>query len=378
MDALEYAKQLIRFPSVSSESNVDITEHVAQILIGLGFELERLEYNDPRGVKKACVLGRRGPTGKPGLAFFGHTDVVPVLSWFTDDFDAYDPTVVDGRLYGRGSCDMKGPVACALSAAEAIDATSQTEPLYIICTADEEAGYLGAKEIAKRSTMFAEMRTNQTPGIITEPTLLDVVHAHKGSYLMEAISRGKSAHSSTRDGVNANWAMIPFLAEMKAIYEETQSDPNWRNDDFDPPTICMNIGINDNTPATNITPPQSRCTVNFRPMPGQSAEVIIDRARAKAEELDIEFHLHVGAGPLYVDPKSEFVQSVLQVAGKDESKTVGFGTDGAALTGLDNMVVFGPGSIEQAHKRDEFIALDELEKGTAVYGQLIEHFCCGA
>jgi acetylornithine deacetylase len=184
-----------------------------------------------------------------------------------------------------------------------------------------------------------------------------------------------AAHSSTREGVNANLAMIPFLVEMKAIHDETQAAAEWQNDEFDPPTISWNIGINDHTRAVNITPPQSICTVYFRPMPGQNVDGLIERARQKADECGLEFDLRIKASALYIDPGSEYVRECLDLAGRDRPKTVAYGTDGAMLGALQKLVVCGPGSIAQAHTRDEWIALEQLEAGTALYARMLQQWC---
>lgn len=374
MNALSIASELIAFPSVSRSSNVDVSRAVARHLEQAGFSLEWLEYTDAQGVPKACVLGKKGP-GTGGLAWFGHTDVVPADPWFDPAHGPFVPRVVDGRLYGRGSCDMKGPVACALAAAAGVSAREMTQPLYLVCTADEEIGYGGAKEVVARSRLFRELVQHQTPGIIGEPTRLQVVHSHKGTCGFQAVSHGRAAHSSTLHGLNANLAMIPFLVEMKAIHDEVLHDPAWRHPDFDPPTICWNIGVNDHTPAVNITPPQSICTVYFRPMPGQNPQRLLDRARAAAERCGLEFQLRTVGSALYTDPQSDFVQTVLRLAGQTRSGTVSFGTDGVMFHELQQLLVLGPGDIAQAHTHDEFIALEQLEAGTRLYRQLIAHYC---
>ena len=113
----------------------------------------------------------------------------------------------------------------------------------------------------------------------------------------------------------------------------------------------------------------------FRAMPGQEIDVLIDRARAKAEECGIDFQVKSRAEPLYIEPGSPFVREVLELAGRDDPTTVCYGTDGGMLTELKNMVVIGPGDIAQAHTHDEWIALDQLEKGTDLYARMIEHWC---
>lgn len=375
MNALEFTQQLVRFDSVSRSSNVAVTDFSEQTLRRLGFTTERLEYDDALGVRKACVVGKKGK-GTGGLAYFGHTDVVPADRWFTSEHGPFEPTVKNGRLYGRGSCDMKGSIACMWAAAAQFSSEKLKRPIYVTCTADEEIGYVGAQDVARRSELYREMVVGNTHGVVGEPTRLEVIYAHKGTYGFTAISHGRAAHSSTNQGTNANLAMIPFLAEMKAIHDELEQAPQWKNPEFDPPGVSWNIGINDHTAAVNITPPQSICTVYFRPMPGQDPEVLIERARGAAERCGIEFKRGHSGRPLYVDPQSEYVQQVLRLAEKPAPRTVAYGTDGTMFGELKNILVFGPGDIAQAHTHDEWIDLAQLELGTKMYARLIEHFCC--
>ena len=375
MDALEYARQLVGFESTSSLSNVPVTDHVEQILRRLEFAIERVEYDDANGVHKASIIAKKG-TGTGGMAYFGHTDVVPADPWLFTEHGPFQPTVKDGRLYGRGSCDMKGSVACALAAAAQFSARELKHPLYITCTADEEIGYGGAAAVAKRSELFAEMVRGNAHGIIGEPTQLEVVYAHKGTYGIRVTSRGRAAHSSTDKGLNANLAMIPFLVEMKAIHDELMTDPKYRNPEFDPPTVSWNIGVNDNTRAVNITAPQCLCTVYFRPMPNTDGDALMERARVAAERCGLEFVVASRGPALYMDPQSPMVQEVLSVTGKPKACTVPYGTDGVMLSALKNMVVLGPGNIAQAHTHDEWIDLNQLTQGTETYAKLIRHWCC--
>ena len=373
-EALEYAQSLVGVPSVSRDSNGPVSDVVEQHLRTLGFTIERQQFLDPHGVPKVNILGRKGP-GAGGLAYFSHTDVVPADSWSVADHGPFQPTVRNGRLYGRGSCDMKGSIACMLAAAGRVPAESMHSPLYIVCTADEEVGFHGARLVAESSTLYREMVASQSRAIIGEPTELNVVYAHKGIYGFRVISHGKAAHSSTRDGVNANVAMIPFLMEMKRIHDETLADPIWSNPEFDPPWISWNIGINDHHCAVNITAPESVCTVYFRPMPGQDGDVLVERARVAAQQNGLEFRLECRGLPLAADPHSEFVCQTLQIAGQSTARTVSYGTDGVCFTDLKQILVLGPGSILQAHTDDEWIALEQLEAGTSVYEKMIRRWC---
>lgn len=372
--SVEYASQLVEIPSVSAQSNLEISKAVETILRTLGFETELLEFVDPAGVAKANVVGKRG-TGKGGLAYFGHTDVVPATSWSVTDHGPFQPTVRDDRLYGRGSCDMKGSIACMLAAAERTASLSQREPLYIVCTADEEVGFHGARDVVERSRLYREMVTGQSRAIIGEPTELNVVHSHKGIFGFRTIARGRAAHSSTGEGTNANLAMIPFLAEMKALNDETRSDPRWQNNEFDPPWITMNLCINDGNCAVNITAPESICKVYFRPAPGQDGNELVARAKTVADRLGLEFHLECDGQPMYSDPNSEYVRETLKIANCPSSKTVAYGTDGVMFTELKQILVLGPGSIRQAHTDDEWVSLEQLSLGTELYERLIRRWC---
>ena len=215
MDALQYTKELVAFPTVSTSSNAAICAHLEEILKKLGFATERIEYVDSSGVDKVNVVGKKG-RGTGGMAYFGHTDVVPADSWFSSDHGPFEPTVRGDRLYGRGSCDMKGSIGAMLAAVEDVGDVDLRNPLYLTFTADEEIGYCGAEQVAQRSELFREMVLGNASGIVGEPTLLNVVHAHKGTYGFKATSQGRAAHSSTSEGINANLAHDPVSQRNEA------------------------------------------------------------------------------------------------------------------------------------------------------------------
>jgi acetylornithine deacetylase len=338
------------------------------------FEIERIEYDDENGELKSSIVAKRGE-GRGGLGYFGHSDVVPAENWVIEEHGPFEPTVKDGRLYGRGSCDMKGSVSAFLAAAARTKDIAATAPIYFVCTADEEIGYGGARTVVEQSKYYREMVEAQTRVVIGEPTQLQVVYAHKGTFGFFATARGVAAHSSTRNGLNANLAMIPFLMEMKAIHDETEADTNWHNDEFDPPTITWNIGINDNNHAFNITAPQSVCTVYYRPMPHQEPEKLLDRVERAAKKFGIDFEVKHRNQPMYTSPDSPFVKEMVELTGSSPASTVPYGTDGSWFTELENKVVFGPGSIAQAHTHDEWLDLNQLETGTDIYEKLIRHWC---
>jgi len=376
MQALEYLQELIPFPSVSSESNSGISDCVEASLTKLDFEIERLHYVDDRGVTKSCVIARKGPSTGCGLAYFCHTDVVPVESWSFPKSDPWTPFIADGKIYGRGSCDMRGSLSCMLAAAESLKSTKLTTPLYYVATADEEVGMAGARQVVEKSAIYREIVKQQTRSIVGEPTMLDVVYAHKGGRAVKATSIGRAAHSSTGLGLNANMALIPFLSEIGRIHHEMETSAQWRDDRFSPPTPSLNIVIKDANTGINITSAQSECLAYFRPMPGQDADGMVDHLRTLALQHGLKFDLLFSGSPLYTEPSNPFVQELRNFTGSKTLRTAAYGTDGAIFTELQNIVVFGPGDIAQAHTDDEWISLDQLQRGTDLYRQCIQRWCC--
>lgn len=375
MDALSLTKQLVGFASPSQLSNRDVSAHLTELLASLGFETERTTYQSESGVEKVNVVGRKGQfdTAERGLAYFCHSDVVPAETW-TGPGEAFRATESDGKLYGRGSCDMKGSAACMLAAIHRCLAEEANAPLYFVCTADEEIGYLGAKHLVEHSAFYRDIVARQTRALIGEPTELSVVHAHKGICTIRIVSHGEAAHSSTRAGRNANLAMIPFLQEMKTIYDETETQSQWQNPEFDPPTVSWNIGIRDNTKALNVKPSRCECTVFYRPLPGLDDQRLLDRTKAAAEQFGLDFQF-ARANSVYTNPRNRFVQESLALSQQDEPRTVSYGTDAAEFTELHHKIVCGPGAIAQAHTTDEWIDLAQLEQGTDLYERFLRRWC---
>ena len=164
--------------------------------------------------------------------------------------------------------------------------------------------------------------------------MMQVVRAHKGKVAIRAVSHGRAAHSSTGHGVNANLAMIPFLTEMKAIYDELTTDVRYFDDAFDPPYSDWNIGITDGAVPMNVTAPQSVCTVNYRPMPGHDQHTLLNRVRDAAARCDVEVEITKTGDPFVTSPDSTVIQASLEATGTHHAMTVPYGTDG---------LVFGQG-----------------------------------
>jgi acetylornithine deacetylase len=320
------------------------------------------------------LVAKKG-VGVGGLAYFGHTDTVPAPQWFTRKVTPYEPVISEGRLYGRGACDMKGSLACILDAAQQVSFEQLVKPLYLVFTADEEIGFGGAKQVVEQSKLYREMIKHGTVGIIGEPTQLQIVHAHKGSYTMRFRTLGKAAHSSTREGRNANWPMIPFLHELWKIREETETLTDWFDNRFDPATLTMNLIMSDSNSAVNVTSPRCDVQVYIRPMPGMDCDSLLQRISHAAKKHDIQMILKKNCEPFWSDPHSDLVKKTQMVMGTDRVQTVGYATDAGVLSEMEQKIIFGPGSIAQAHTNQEFITLDQMRLGIAAYKQLIHHYC---
>jgi len=365
MDVVAMTRELVAFDSVSRKSNRPIAERIGAWLAADGFEVETLTYRDENGMEKVSVVGRKGP-GEGGLALISHSDTVPADEY---EGDPLSGEVREGRLHGRGSCDMKGPLAATIAAAARFQPEDLERPVLVIVTADEETTGAGATQVAQQSQLLKGTRY----AVIAEPTRLVPVYAHKGGVRMDVVARGRAAHSSTGEGISANFRIAPFLAEMAALAERFQTEERYLNRAFDPPTNGWNMVIDDGQTASNVTAAKSVCTLSFRPTPGHPTQEIIDRVRERAAYYGLEFAVR-GHDAYSVSPDSPVVQAALALTGTRAPGTVSYGTDAVRFPQLE-MVVLGPGDIRQAHTVNEWIELDQLHTAVDVYSGLIRHFC---
>lgn len=398
--AIVILERLISFPSVSSSTNVEITNWCAAILSHLGFSFWRSEYDDDRGVRKANLVGVRRPAksdevnshagdtpdnAPPGIAYFCHTDVVPAKKWVGAGGEAlqtrdgspagpFHAVVTDGRVYGRGACDMKGSFAAMLSAVARIDPQQQTAPIWLVCTADEEVGFGGAKHIVEHCEGYRQLVKADPIAIIGEPTELNVVHAHKGIRGCTIHSRGRAGHSATNQGINANEAMVPMLGTLLELCRRTREDERLQDDRFDPPLLSWNFGVSDHSDVVNITPERCDAWVSLRPMPEVNGDALIDEAKSMANRLGLSFRSIEGCDPLWTDPTGDAVREFGAMTGTDP-QTVSYSTDGGVLGELSQRIVIGPGSIDQAHTVDEWISIDQLRLGIDFYEKVLRRYC---
>jgi acetylornithine deacetylase len=333
------------------------------------FELERLSYLDENGILKISLVARKGQ-GQGGIGFFSHSDTVPGAE---DAWAAFQPVVKEGKLYGRGSCDMKGPLAATMLAAAQTDARQLQKPVYVVVTADEENGFGGAKQVADASEIFKRYGWPDL-GIVAEPSELIPIYAHKGGHFVSVTAHGKAAHTSTEKGVSANFLLAPFLAEMAELKKAFMSDRQYMNDEFSPPTNGFNMTLNDGNCAANVTAAKTICTLNFRAMPGVDNAGIVRQISERAQHYGFETTTR-GFAAFYVNPDAEVVKLALEVTGEPKAITVPYGTEALVYQQHLPLVILGPGNIAQAHTVDEWIELGQLERAVAIYEQLIEKHC---
>ncbi|MBN2617082.1 MAG: M20/M25/M40 family metallo-hydrolase [Spirochaetales bacterium] len=353
------AQELIKIDSVSSTTNKLIIELLAEILEKNGFTNEILIYSN-NNEKKFNLIAHRGNSS--GLAFLMHSDTVPLAS-----NTQLEPFIENNKLFGRGACDMKGPISAGINA---IIDSSKNKNITVIVTADEETGCEGADFIVKNSKLLKKYPP--LFGITTEPTELKPVYAHKGLVQITVTANGIAAHSSTGLGDSANFKITPFLFFISGLREKYENDKSYQNSLFTPPTNTLNMTITDFNCALNVTASKSRCKICFRAMPNAKTDEIITEIENEAKRLNLDVSTIV-LQDLYTDPKSKIVQLAEDVTG-NKSETVAYLTDASQFSPLFKSIILGPGSIKQAHTENEFIDLQELLNGYNVYKKIIEHF----
>jgi acetylornithine deacetylase len=369
---VELAKELIAIPSASTISNAAISEFLLGHLQRLGFEVERLAYREPTGEEKVSLVAKIG-AGTGGLGFFSHSDTVPgdAGAW-----EPFQPNVQAGRLIGRGACDMKGPLAATIAAAAQVNASRLRKPIYVVVTADEEVGYGGAYQVVRDSTLFKANWPSY--GVVAEPTRLIPVYAHKGGIQIYVTAQGRAAHTSTDQGISANFLIAPFMAEMAELLPLFRSDKRFQNADFDPPTNGFNMVINDGNCKSNVTAAQTTITLSIRTMPNDHHQEAVELITQKAKKYNLDVRTRGGA-PFFTAPDSRLIQATLQASGLSRAETVPFGTEALVYQGhVAQQVILGPGDIAQAHTIGEWIDVTALEKAAHIYTRLIETFCLGS
>ena len=366
--AIAELRDLIAFDTTSRETNLPLIDHVEARLLALGAVCERIPNEDGT---KANLHARFGPAVDGGVVLSGHTDVVPVdgQPWTSDPWVLTDKG--DGRLYGRGTCDMKGFSACILALAPMIASAALKKPIHIALSFDEEVGCLGAPALIDR---IMEGPVKPSMVVVGEPTDMKVVTAHKGLFSMVVTVRGREAHSSlVKDGACAITHAVPlmqYLVDDAARMEAEAPDDS----PFSPAHGTLTIGEIKGGTALNILALDCEFGTLMRPCPWDDPHAIAAGLRERAAEIEAEMRKSAPEASIKVRvrsdvpafaPETEGAAERLarQLTGDNSTRVVSYGTEAGQFqaAGL-SVVVCGPGSISQAHQPDEFVAIDQLDQ----------------
>ena len=377
LSSQQLLRRLIGFATVSRDSNLQLIGFIRDYLAELGVASE-LFFN-AEGTK-ANLFASIGPTDRGGVVLSGHTDVVPVdgQAWSVDPFVM---TERDGRLYGRGTADMKGFIASVLAAVPAFLAQPLHTPVHLAFSYDEEVGCLGV-----RSMLDALAQRPHKPRLclIGEPTELKPVLGHKGKLAMRCQVHGAACHSAYAPyGVNAIEYAARMIGKLGEIGQALAEDQDAR---FDPPFSTVQTGVIKGGRALNIVPEECEFDFEVRALPGFAAEAVADQLQAYAEAELLPRMRAVSAAsdirlwPLSAYPglataaDSEAARLVALLSGSSEFGTVAFGTEGGLFdqAGIAT-VVCGPGSMEQGHRPDEFVSVAQLLGCDAMLLRLVDY-----
>ncbi len=384
MNARAMLERLVRFPTVSRDSNLELIEFVRGYLAGHGVESRVVP--GPKGEPKANLYAQIGPNVPGGVVLSGHTDVVPVdgQTWSTDPFRVVEK---DGRLYGRGTCDMKGFDALALALVPEMLAAGLKRPIQIALSYDEEVGHQGVPSLIES---MAETLPRAAAVFVGEPTMMQVVTQHKGGCSLITRLRGFEVHSSlVHTGVSAvmnaatliNWHS-ERMAENRAAAEALGKDAPGAL--FDPPYTTLHNGMIQGGTAGNITAKDCWFTSDIRCLPSEDGRDWFARYRAECDRvqaamqairpetgIDIEVRLLAPGCRREADGEAE--RLARRLTGDNGEHAVSYGTEAGHYQndGGYSVCVIGPGSIAQAHQPDEFITVAQLQAGEAFIRRLI-------
>ena len=368
-------ERLIAFDTVSRNSNLELIAVAREILAATGAKL-RFTYDRDRA--KANLFATLGPEKSGGLVLSGHSDVVPVdgQEWSSGPFS---PEIRDQRLYGRGAADMKGFLGVALVLAPEFAKLDLRRPVHFAFSFDEEVGCTGVRHLLS-DLQAAEIRP--AVAIIGEPTEMRVVSAHKSGAVIETLVRGLEGHSSApAQGASAVMMAGEFVALLAKHQTMLTSE---RDGFFDPPYTTLQANMISGGTAVNVLARDARIVWEYRALPdrdpdaiiawitGEADATILPRYRAGAPEAAFETRICAAYPGLAHDDDSPALRLASEAGGSNRSHAVSYGTEAGLFrqAGIP-AVICGPGSIAQAHKADEFIALEQLDKCAAFLRRLI-------
>ncbi len=369
---------LVGIETVSRNSNLQLIDYVVSYLKGYGIACSLHENEDGT---KANLVATIGPDVAGGVVLSGHTDVVPVddQEWATDPFVMQEK---DGKLYGRGTSDMKGFVAAALAAVPLFKAANLKRPVHLAFTYDEEVGCYGIQSL---KPVLKERMAPPRLVVVGEPTLMQVANAHKGQYVSKTRIWGREAHSSRpEDGVNA----VAIAAELirKVTDMATRARISGVQDEmFDTPYTSFNVGPISGGNMFNIIPGYCEFDWEFRAVPADDPQAILAEYQGFLADV-INPHLEAAPGscraenevwatlpPLKAEPGSDAETLALALAERNDTTVMSFGTEAGHFQSIDfPTVICGPGDIAQAHKPNEFIEQSQLDACDRFMARLAE------
>ena len=375
-NSIDWLTRLIGFDTVSRYSNLALIEDVQAYCeqLGLAVDLTFNELQNKANLFVTVPAGENANIINGGLVLSGHTDVVPVdgQDWSSNPFEA---DIRGDKLYGRGSCDMKGFIACALhllpAAVQLSKAGKLRRPIHLALSFDEEVGCLGAPLILAD---LAARGIQPDYCIVGEPTEMKMVIAHKGIAVYRCRVHGKSAHSSlTTQGVNA----ISYASKMVGFIDELAEQLSHRDDSdplFDVPYSTLSVGTIQGGTATNIVPNLCEFTFDYRNLPHMTQDDILAPIQTKVAELSAQMQARsadtgielqqLESVPAMTDSTNDELQQLIATLVDDKKRhKVAYATEGGQFTdaGIPT-IICGPGSIEQAHKADEFVELNQIKR----------------
>jgi len=375
---IEILTRLVAFDTTSRNSNLPLIEWVEAHVAPLQPHLRRIPNAD--GTKTNLIISL-GPLDAPGgVVLSGHTDVVPVdgQDWSTNPWVL---TERDGRLYGRGTCDMKGFAACALAFAPAMAQASLTAPIHIALSYDEEIGCLGAPSLVE---VLNQHYAKPEAVIVGEPSDMGVVSGQKGLSTFQIEITGRAAHSSqVQQGVSAIMEAVPLLTNLRALAEEVRANAP-KDSPFEPPGTSLTIGLIEGGTASNILARSCNITWDMRFEVGDDPHVHEARVAAWVAEVDASIKARAPEGGAHMmrrslspamAPETQGAAEALARAltGDNTTRAVAYATEGGIFQGGGlSTVICGPGSILQAHQPDEFIEISQLAAGCEFMERLVK------
>jgi acetylornithine deacetylase len=376
--ARDLLARLVGFDTTSRDSNLELIQWVEGYLAHLGVPSRRVPNADGT---KANLMATIGPAVEGGVVLSGHTDVVPVdgQPWSTDPFQVVER---DGRLYGRGTCDMKGFLALALAAAPELAKAQLARPVHLAFSYDEEIGCLGAPAMIER---IADELPKPAFVVVGEPTNMEAVNGHKGIATYHVTVTGREAHSSQPHlGVSAVMEATKLMASLNALAAklEAEADPA---SPFTPKWPTLTIGMVHGGTAHNIIARECtfvfdlRCPAPLTPQtiiaPFLAEAAAMDRAlKARAPEAGVAVELHTNVPPFAPEPDGAAEAFARRLTGDNgPPRVVAFAAEAGQFQGAGfSTVICGPGSIDQAHQPDEYVEVSQMQRGAQFMRRLIE------